>query len=279
MNKLDLIGNEELKDIINQMKKELPLPHILLYGPSGTGKSTIAKWIAEQCKTKYAVFYASNLDDFFINFTLQNIEANTILIVDEIHTLPKKLMEVFYQPMEEHILHGKKVSPFTLIGATTELYKIPEPFYRRFIIPYRVSLYKDSEIEQFIKLYSKKTITNNISTKISKLCKGNPGYARNYMEILHRISDKEINNEDVLELMNVKKIDEDGLDMQDWMYLTILRRYDVVGLNTMCSLIGEPVQTIEHKIEPYLMQLGLVIKTQKGRRLTPIGNSYIQDKE
>jgi holliday junction DNA helicase RuvB len=274
---MEIIGNNKLKAIIEQMKEQLPLPHILLYGPSGTGKSTIAKWIAETCDTKYAIFYASNLDDFMLKFIINDVPPNTVVIIDEIHALPKKLMEILYQPMEEFILFDRNINPFTLVGATTELYKIPEPFFRRFIIPYRIPLYTSDEIYQFIKSYSKKEISDDICNKVAAMCKGNMGYARNYMEILFRISNGSITIDDIQELMEVKNIDEHGFDMEDWMYLSALSKYEILGVQTISSLIGEGTQTIESKIEPYLLQSGLIIKTGKGRRLSPAGNIFMRE--
>ncbi|MEK6862314.1 MAG: Holliday junction DNA helicase RuvB C-terminal domain-containing protein [Nanoarchaeota archaeon] len=271
---MKVIIDKSLQELIEKTKHIKPFPHILISGPSGIGKTTIAKYITNSVSQKSMNIYPSTIDNFFLLFTLTNLPENSTLIIDEIHSLKKNQMETLYQPMEEGEISGHKIK-FTLIGTTTELYKIPEPLFRRFRIIKIIDYYTPDSMKEIASELLRKPADGVVLDNIVKMSKGRPGYLRNYCEILSNISGENININDLEKLKEIVEVDDLGLSKQDLKYLIFLEKYKILSLTSLASLLQEKEKTVEEKIEPYLMRLGFVIKTKKGRVITNNGIMHL----
>ena len=207
---------------------------------------------------------------------IRNVEKNNIIIIDEIHALNQKMMEQIYQPIEEGIFQGIPLDPFTLIGVTTDLNKLPDALIRRFRLVYRVSLYSVEELSQVIHGLSKKDISGDAVESIAMFSRGSPGVARNHIELIEIMFGNNIDVEEIEEYQKLKHIDNLGLEDIDREYLKAVNNFGVLALSTLSSVLSEREKTIEEIIEPFLFRSGLAIKTSKGRILTPKGKGYIR---
>ena len=256
------------------------MPHVLIDGPPGLGKTTIAGAIANELNVNLYTVNAANIrSPKNILPYLMGIAPRSVLFIDEIHRLPKLVEEFLYPVMEDFILSitvedkPEKIDLplFTMVGATTSGGSLSQPFYDRFTIKEHLSFYSDDELSKLARLNSDKlgiVIDNDGLLEIAKRSKGTPRilnarlqWYKNYTSFY---KDKKLT---VDEVFNSQGIDEKGLDLYDRMYLQVLikSKGNALGLKSISSMTGIAIDTIENSIEPYLIRKGYVIRTQKGR--------------
>ena len=276
---MEIIGNEDFIRIVELSKQNKPFPHTLIYGPSGAGKTTLAKYISSAINASdYISLYAPELEALMLSMMLTSIEENSLIVIDEIHALKKGLVEQIYQPIEEFIYGGENIPPFTLIGITTDLNMLPDAFVRRFRLKYRVTLYTVPELAQVVSGLTTQNWSNDAIEAIANMSRGSPGLARNHVELIESMYNGDISDTEILEYMKLQHIDILGLEEVDIEYMKVVSRFDALALSTISSLLSEREKTIEENIEPYLFRCSFVMKTSKGRVLTPRGKSYIRNK-
>ncbi len=293
----DYVGQSALKSTLKisieaAKKRELPLDHILFYGPPGLGKTTLASVIATEMGTNIKITSAPALErPRDIIGILMSLKAGDILFIDEIHRLNKISEEILYPAMEDFYLDmttGKSqtlksiripIPKFTLIGATTKAGSLSSPLRDRFGIIHRLEFYSEEELTQVIKRTAtilEINIDDDGAKSIAKRSRGTPRIAnrlvkrvRDYAIVKSNglIDDKTANN-----ALDILQIDKFGLDNTDRALLNIIaEKYNggPVGIETLATALGEDVKTIEDVYEPYLLQKGFIQRTQRGRKLTP----------
>lgn len=299
----EFVGQEKnisnLKIYIEASKiRETSLDHILLYGPAGTGKTSLAYIIAKELNQNIIVINASSIDkpkDIII--ALSKLNEGDILFIDEIHALKRNCEEILYSAMEDYYINlnvsanNKSIykfnlPPFTLIGATTNIEYISKPLYDRFSINIAFDEYNNSDLKNLIKNISDKlniNIDDNSLNYLSQIVKKTP---RIVVDILKRISDYMlIKNIEILDINYLKYILKNigiynnGLNKKDIIYLNILykNKDKPLGINTISSLISESIKNIEITIEPFLIKEGYIKKTNKGRLITEKGSKYLKN--
>ncbi|HRZ95448.1 MAG TPA: Holliday junction branch migration DNA helicase RuvB [Candidatus Moranbacteria bacterium] len=292
----EYVGQEKVKknlDILIRAakKREEPIEHVLLYGPAGLGKTTLANIIAKEMGVNIKTTSGPAIErvgDF--GSILTNLSDGDILFIDEIHRLNKSIEEILYPAMEDYkldIIIGKGPSArtiqldlpkFTLIGATTKLGSISNPLRNRFGAIHRLDFYENSEIEKIIERSSKileVPMEKSGLCKIASCARRTPRVAN---RLLKRVRDfSQINNhksidsaiaEEALELIDVDHI---GLEPADRQILkTIIEKFGggPVGLGTIAAATQEEIKTIEDVYEPYLIQIGFLARTPRGRMAT-----------
>jgi Holliday junction DNA helicase RuvB len=284
---------QNLKLAIDAAKKrEEPLDHVLLYGPPGLGKTTMANVIANEMSAQIRVTSGPAIDRAGdLASLLTNLQDGDILFIDEIHRLNRTVEEVLYSAMEDFkldIMLGKGPSArslrldlpsFTIIGATTRAGALAAPLRDRFGIVHRLEFYKLDEMEQIINraakilkvgidkeapslLASRSRLTPRIANRLLKR-------VRDYADVN---GDGTINENTAKQALDLLEIDEIGLDPADRSLLNaIIDHYNggPVGVETLAAITAEERSTIEDFIEPYLMQVGLLERTPRGRKVTP----------
>ncbi len=287
---------ENMKIYIEAAKKRNePLDHILLYGPPGLGKTTFASIISNEMNTNIRITSGPAIEKpGDLAALLTNLSPNDVLFIDEIHRLNRSVEEILYPALEDYnldIIIGKGPSArsirldlpkFTLIGATTRAGSLTTPLRDRFGIVHRLELYDVKDLDEIVRR-SAKILEVNIdkegSLEIAKRSRGTPRIAnrllkrvRDYAAVL---GDGNITKEIAKIALEKLEIDDLGLDNIDRKILkTIILNYTggPVGIETLSSTIGEEVETIEDVYEPYLMQMGFIARTPRGRIATP--NAY-----
>ena len=295
---VDYVGQSSIKEMLNvyittALKREETLDHVLLYGPPGLGKTTLAAIIANEMGAKFHSIAAPSINRVGdLVAILSNLEAGDVLFIDEIHRLPRVIEEVLYSAMEDfkvNVVVGKDstantieidISPFTLVGATTRCGSISSPLRDRFGIIHQLNYYTNDELKGIVKRTSSIfnfDIDEESSLEVAKRSRGTPRIAN---RLFRRVRDfaqfyNEKENKISLDItkMALKKlnVDESGLNEIDYKYLqTIIERYKggPVGLNAIASSIGEEVLTLEDVCEPYLLQEGFIIRSNRGRCVT-----------
>jgi Holliday junction DNA helicase RuvB len=292
----DYVGQSKLKTnmkiyIDAAKKRNDVLDHVLLYGPPGLGKTTFANIIANQIKTKIKIISGPTIESVKdIALILNNLDGCGILFIDEIHRLTRAVEEILYTAMEDYALNiiiGKGydsknirigLPKFTLIGATTRAGALSAPLRDRFGIIYSFELYTQDELKQIL-IRSAKVINIKINMdaacEIARCSRGTPRIAN---RLLKRIRDfAEVKNNNLIDLDITKKtlselgIDDAGLDIIDRKILfAIINKFNggPVGLETLSIAIDEEPETISCMCEPYLIQLGYIQKTSRGRIAT-----------
>jgi len=299
----DYMGQEQVKanlDIVLQAAKGRgePLDHTMFFGPPGLGKTTLAHIMAKEMGVGIKITSGPTITKAGdLAAIITNLQEGDILFIDEIHRLNKTIEEILYPAMEDFaldIIIGKGPSAqvlrldlpkFTLIGATTRYNLISSPLRDRFGIIFRLDFYKDSELSDIIKRSSDilgiKT-NEDAQREIAIRSRATPRIAN---RMLKRIRDyaqvkgvKEVDKEIVQEALKLMNVDQYGLDEMDRKLLTIVADNfsgGPVGLSTLAVTLQEDPGTIEEIYEPYLMQLGLLNRTAKGRVATNKTYKYL----
>lgn len=280
---------ENMKVYIEAAKKiKEPLDHVLLYGPPGLGKTTLSTIIANEMKSNIKITSGPAIEKpGDLAALLTNLQENDVLFIDEIHRLNKNVEEILYPALEDFsldIIIGKgptaksiriDLPKFTLIGATTKAGSLTTPLRDRFGIVERLDLYETKDLEKIVKRSSKIlniNIDDDAADEIAMRSRGTPRIAN---RILKRVRDYALvlgDGDITLKLaktaLNKLEIDELGLDDIDRKILeTIIIKYNggPVGLETLATTVGEEVETLEDVYEPYLMQIGFISRTPRGR--------------
>lgn len=292
----DYIGQKSLKEVLDiairaAQSRQEPLDHLLLYGPPGLGKTTMALILAQEMKVECKITTAPALErPRDIAGLLVNLKPGDILFIDEIHRLPRVTEEILYPAMEDSRLDitvGKGQSartrsiplqPFTLVGATTRVGALTSPLRDRFGLIQRLRFYEVDELTSIVLRTAKvlKTaIQSDGAEEIARRSRGTPRIAnrllkrvRDYVEVKKSGTITQAIAAEALELFNV---DPCGLDWTDRRLLSVIIENfsgGPVGLDTMAAATGEDAQTIEEVYEPYLMQLGYLQRTPRGRIVT-----------
>ncbi len=292
----DYIGQTSVKQTLKitieaSKKRNAQLDHILLYGPPGLGKTTLASIIANECNVPIKITSAPALErPRDIIGILMSLKEGEVLFIDEIHRLSKVAEEILYPAMEDFTLDltsGKTqtvktmrvpIKKFTLIGATTKAGALSGPLRDRFGIIHRLEFYTLEELSQVIKRSAKILnikIDDDGAMEISKRARQTPRIAnrlvKRAMDWALVMESDIITKEIAKNALDALKIDEFGLDVTDRSLLNlIIKNYDggPVGIETLSVALGEDLRTIEDVIEPYLLQTGLLKRTQRGRVAT-----------
>lgn len=272
-------------------KRAEPLDHVLLYGPPGLGKTTMATVIANEMGANIRVTSGPAIErSGDLASLLTNLQDGDILFIDEIHRLHRSIEEVLYSAMEDFkldIMLGKGPSArslrldlpkFTIIGATTRVGALAAPLRDRFGMVHRLEFYKPDEIKQIIERAASilnVSINKAASEQLSARARLTPRIAN---RLLKRVRDyADVNGDGIIDeiisekALNLLEIDNLGLDPVDRMLLTaIIEHYKggPVGVETLAALTAEERGTIEDTIEPFLMQIGLLERTPRGRKVT-----------
>ncbi len=293
----EYIGQTDVKENIKVFVKAAKLrgtnlDHVLLYGPPGLGKTTLAHIIANELGSNIKTASGPTIEKSGdLAAILSTLEPNDVLFIDEIHRIPRYIEEILYSAMEDFkldiIIGGEGQSrsikidlpPFTLVGATTRSGDLSSPLRDRFGIISKLEFYTDEELAMIVKRSSrvlKFNIDDDAALEIAIRSRKTPRIAN---RLLKRVSDFAlVDGKDIIDLEITKKalerlkIDESGLDNADKDYLlSIINKFNggPVGIESIASSIGEEVTTIEDVIEPFLLQEGYVKRTSRGRIVTP----------
>jgi Holliday junction DNA helicase RuvB len=294
------IAVKTLRLFLNAVKKRgTPAEHILFYGPPGIGKTTLSYIIAKELNGNIKVTSGAAITKTGdLAAILTNLKDNDILFIDEIHRLPKPVEEMLYPMLEDYFLDiviGKgpsartvrlPIPKITVVGATTKLALISAPMRDRFGLLLRLDYYSDTEMAKIISNSAKVmniNITDEALFEIAKRSRKTPRIANRILKRARDVAEvnkfNEIDKSVVDTLFKLLAIDEMGLSDVDNKYLNVIAgRFDnvPVGIETLSSSISEDRRTIEEYIEPYLLQIGFLKKTPRGRVVTSKGCRHLK---
>ncbi len=299
----EYIGQEKVKEnlsvFIDAAKQRGDvLDHVLLYGPPGLGKTTLSAIIANEMGVNFRITSGPALErPGDLAAMLTNLDVGDVLFIDEIHRLPRTVEEILYPAMEDFaidIMNGKgqgamsihlPLPKFTLIGATTRAGQLSAPLRDRFGVISRLELYTPEELAKIVRRSAgilDIPCDEDGALEIASRCRGTPRIAN---RLLKRVRDfAQILNGGVIDADAARKaldrleIDELGLDMVDRRMLKAMIDYyngGPVGLDTLAAVIGEEAVTIEDVYEPYLMQIGFLSRTPRGRVVLPAAYQHL----
>ena len=292
----EYIGQENLKQNLKvfieaaKVRNE-SLDHLLFYGPPGLGKTTLAFIIAEEMGTEIKITSGPSIErSGDLAALLTSLNPGDVLFIDEIHRIPKAVEEILYSAMEDFeldLIVGKdetsrsirlELPPFTLVGATTRAGDLSSPLRDRFGIVSKLEFYNDEEIERIVSRTSKVLNTEIDQDAVSEIAKRSRGTPRIANRLFRRVRDFAlVMNDNIVDqkiashALDQLKVDHLGLDDVDVRYLIgIIERFKggPVGIEAIASSISEEVMTLEDVYEPYLLQIGFINRTPRGRVVT-----------
>jgi Holliday junction DNA helicase RuvB len=293
----DLIGQDE---IINNLKISVKsaiargdvLSHCLFYGGAGLGKTTLARALANELDVHIEIANGASLTtNKDVLPYLMKMERGSIFFIDEIHRVNKKVQEYLLTVIEDFRLDivipaGKNsegetinidIPKFCFVGATTEMGDLVQPFLDRFKLKHFVRQYSVDELSLLLSINAAKmnlAISDDALTTVARVSRGTPRIANNFLEWLRDYSIvydiQGLQKYQATQALEMQGIDENGLNPIDRRYIEVLKNLpkgSAIGVNTLCSALSVDKQTIEQKIEPYLIQQGYIGRTPKGRVL------------
>ena len=281
----DIVGQ---KDVLKRLKinasgckiSNSVMPHVLIDGPPGLGKTTIAGAIANELESEIYTSNAANIRSVKnIMPYLLGISPRSVLFIDEIHRLPKLVEEFLYPIMEdfkmsiasENSTEEIDIPKFTLVGATTNGGSLSQPFYDRFTIKEHLSFYSSDELAKLAGLIlgdGALELSSDDLIEIAKRSKGTPRILKSRIKWYENYI-LSVGHDDINTIFETQGIDKHGMDVYDRLYIEILEKNigNPLGLKSISSMTGIAIETIENSIEPYLVREGYVVRTQKGRIL------------
>lgn len=299
----EYIGQTDVKENMNifiksALIRKKPLDHVLLYGPPGLGKTTLAYIIANELGSNVKTASGPSIEKSGdLAAILSTLEENDVLFIDEIHRIPRFIEEILYPAMEDFCLDivvGSEGStrnirinlpPFTLVGATTRAGDLSAPLRDRFGIIAKLNYYTEEELYNIVKRTSrvlKMEIEDDAALELAKRSRGTPRVANRLFKRVRDFALVAGSNTITLEIIKdaLKKLKVDGLGLDDTDYhllISIIERFNggPVGLDALASSIGEESSTIEDVYEPYLLQIGLLKRTSRGRMVTDLAYHHL----
>lgn len=296
-------GQEKLKESLQiaikaAKKRKEPLEHILLYGPPGLGKTTMAHLIGHELGVNIRITSGPAIERAGdLASILTNLEPHDILFIDEIHRLNKVVEETMYPAMEDFsldIVIGKGPSartlrldlpPFTIVGATTRIGLLSNPLRDRFGVISRLSFYQPEDLKHILLQAAKKLGTTIHPIALVELSRRGRGTPRIALRLLKRVRDVaqvegegEITEAILARSLSMLEVDSAGLDSSDRRLLTtIIDKFagGPVGIETLSAALSEDIGTVEEVLEPYLMQIGFLKRTPRGRVVTTDGFNHL----